>query len=230
MGVRSIKRVLKISTMRDERQLVICSAIRQLRTIEFYYRGGIRTVEPFALGIVMSDRADNLSLLCYQTGGFSELMEVIGWKLYRVSEMEDLEVMREKFKGNRPGYAPDGLQMSQVICCVKPVAPTIEEIKEPPKEEAKVEVTPIPVPAPLPVVPPPTPAPEVKPQPVIRYLTHNELMERFRYAHPMSIPELDTTLWPEPLIVPFPEHVKSKIWPVTPDLGDNPHYLLGETS
>ena len=68
MGVRSIKRVLRMSATRDNKRLTICSAIKQLRTVEFYYHGGYRTVEPFALGIVMKGEADNESLLCYQTG------------------------------------------------------------------------------------------------------------------------------------------------------------------
>jgi hypothetical protein len=57
LGVRSIRRVLKISHSRDDKRLIICSAIRQLRPIEFYYHGGYRTVEPFALGIVLNSSA-----------------------------------------------------------------------------------------------------------------------------------------------------------------------------
>jgi hypothetical protein len=213
---------LKISAARDDRRLIICSAIRQLRPIEFYYHGGYRTVEPFALGIVLNSREDNESLLCYQTGGFSELLEVVGWKLYRVSDMEDIEVMKEHFTGDRPGYDPEKLEMVTVICCVRPLYHAEEEIKEPPKEEVRIESSPIPIP-----VYEPPPAPVVVPQPIIRYLTHNELMERFRYAHPMPIPELDTTLWPEPLVKPFPERVESKIWATTPVLG-NTRYLIGQ--
>ena len=222
MGVRSIKRVLRMSATRDNKRLTICSAIKQLRTVEFYYHGGYRTVEPFALGIVMKGEADNESLLCYQTGGFSELLEVVGWKLYRASDMEELEVLKDKFTGDRPGYDPEKLEMAKIFCCIRPLYKAEEEVKEPPMEKLTIESSPIP-----PYEPPK--APEIIPQPVIRYLTHNELMERFRYAHPLPIPELDTALWPEPLAIPFPERVESKIWPEMPVFG-NTHYLLGQTA
>jgi hypothetical protein len=155
------------------------------------------------------------------------LLEVVGWKLYRVSDMEDLEVMKEHFTGDRPGYDPEKLEMVTVICCVRPIYKAEEEVKEPPEPELKIESSPI-----RPYEPPP--APEIIPQPVpptpvIRYITHNDLMERFRYAHPQTIPELETTLWPEPLAMPFPERVKSKIWPSEPVLEDA-RYLVGQTA
>jgi hypothetical protein len=210
-----IKRVIKFNRYRkrDDKALLIASAIRQLRPIEFFYRGGYRTAEPYALGIVLTEHVDNLSLLCFQTGGFSDLLEVVGWKLYRVSDMEELEVLKEHFSGDRPGYDPDKLEMVKVIECVK-LAPRVEEpIVELPVEELKIETSPIPV---------------QEPPPVVRYLTHNELMERFRYAHPMPIPELSAMLWTEPLVAPFPERVESKIWPSEPVLGST-HYLVGRT-
>ena len=218
-----IRRVIKFSRAQEEKRQLICSAIRQLRPIEFLYLGGYRTVEPFALGIVLTDHQDNESLLCFQTSGFSDLLEVVGWKLYRVSDMQDLEVLPRNFFPDRPGYDPQNLEMVKIIYCVKLVPQPEEEVKTPPPQAIKIETSPIP-----PYEPPPPP-PEVKPQPVIRYITHNELMERFRYAHPIPIPELYTALWPEPLAVPFPERVELKIWPTTPILGST-HYLLGQTA
>lgn len=215
--MQSITKILNITTAWEHKRMVICSAIRQLRTLEFYYHGGYRTVEPFALGIVRNGKADNESLICYQTGGFSELREVAGWKLYRVSEMEDIEGLKEKFTDDRPGYDPDHVEMAKIIYCVRPVKKAEEDVKETPEEQLKVESSPATTPR----------APEVKPKPIIRNLSHNELMERFRYAHPLPIPQLDTTLWREPLVAPFPEHVKSNIWLVTPVFG-NIDYLLGQ--
>ena len=55
LNVRSIRRVIRFSRSRDDSQQIICSAIRQLRPIEFYYHGGYRTVEPFALGVVLTN-------------------------------------------------------------------------------------------------------------------------------------------------------------------------------
>jgi len=195
----AIKQMLNISTARDHRRLVLCSAIKRLKTIEFYYHGGYHTVEPYCLGIVKKGEADNESLICYQTAGFSDLGETVGWKLYRASDMEDIEVLKGKFSGTRPGFDPDNLELARVICYARPVYWTEEEIEEP----------------------------AVVPQK--RSLTHNELMERFRYAHPYPLQELDTTIWPETLLRPFPERLESKIWPVPP-VFKNTHHLVGQTA
>jgi len=211
----SLKKMLKIGITREEKRTVICSAIRQLRALEFYYHGGYRTVEPFALGIVIPGDADNESLICYQTGGFSELLEVVGWKLYRESEMEDIVILNDEFTGERPNYDPDNIGMWQVICCVRPVRTRQPVIEEPPV--ITIESSPIPN---------YTPSPEVQ-QPIVRYLTHNELMERFRFAHPMPIPELYTTLWPEPLAIPFTERLELEAWPGT-KVSEVTHYLVGQ--
>jgi hypothetical protein len=227
MGVRSIKRVLKIGSTRDNNTLVIASAIRQLRPIEFYYHGGYRTAEPFALGMVLNNQGNNESLLCWQTGGFSDMNESVGWKLYRVADIEGIEVLKDNFFGDRPGYEEKNLEFNKIIACVKLVPRPVEEVKtcvpEPPPPVLVIESSPIPA-----YVPPP-PRPIVKPQPVIRYITHNELMERFRYAHPQTIPELDTTLWREPLATPFPERAESENLPDEPFSNDT-RYLVGQTA
>jgi hypothetical protein len=231
MGVRSIKRVLKISESRDEKTLVICSAIRQLRPIEFYYLGGFRTVEPFALGLVLNNDTVNQSLVCWQTAGFSDLLQTEGWKLYRVADMEGIEVIKEHFTGDRPGYGPESLQFHKIICCITPVSHPVEEVictvPEPPQPKLTIESSPV-----RPYIaepPPPPPAPVIKPQPVIRYITHNELMERFRYAHPLPIRDLDTTLWEEPLASPFPELEETK--PLADKVtGRDTRYLVGQTA
>jgi hypothetical protein len=229
-----IKRVIKFSRAQEQKQALICSAIRQLRPIEFYYMHGYRTVEPFALGIVLSDRQDNMSILCWQTAGFSDLNEILGWKLYRVSDMEDIEVQNQHFTGVRPGYAPENLEMAQVICCVPAIA--LAEEPAPP---------PVPIIQPIPelkIVEPALPACEPAPpqtpaqiRPIVRVISHNQLMERFRYAHPQPIPQLEDLVWQEPLASPFPESAPEdttktasmstdettspKIWPDTPVKG-----------
>ncbi len=215
-----IKRVLKFSQDNQEKkQLVVSSAIRQLRPIEFYYHDGYRTVEPFALGIVLTERRDNLSLLCWQTRDFSDNDETEGWKLYRVSDMEEIDVISNHFTSERPGYKIENLEMARLIAFVKP--------PEHPLEDLKMPVTPPPeikIPKPAPVasfVPPPLPA-QVRPIP--RVLSHNELMERFREAHPQPIPQLENMVWEEPLELPHSEpELKTarekpgpEVWPDTP--------------
>ena len=211
MEIRSrIKRVIKFNHAREEKQAIICSAINQLRPIEFFYHGGFRTVEPFALGIVLTDHRDNMSLLCWQIAGFSDLLEVVGWKLYRVSDMEDIDILKEHFTGERPGYDPVNLEMARVICCVPTASKIVEEPVPPPL------VVPIPPEPVIDIEPPPPPPPMPGIRPIIRVLSHNQLMERFRYAHPQPIPELEAMVWTEPLAQPFPEPEKqpeSKIWP-----------------
>lgn len=193
--MRTIREFLNITRARDRTRAAICSAIKSRRIMEFFYHGGYRTVEPFCLGLVMSGEADNESLLCYQIGGYSELHEVVGWKLYRASEMEDIEISREQFGGDRPGYDPDGVDMVTIYCCVTPE--TDAEVRA--RETLKVE---------------PLSGYQKSQKPVTRMLTHNELMRRFRFTHPIPIPELYTFILSGRLNNPLPERMKSKITPL----------------
>jgi hypothetical protein len=186
-----LKRVSTVNMPRETKRAVVCTAIKQLRTLEFFYHGGYRTVEPFALGIVLNKRdADNESLVCWQTQGFSDLHETYGWKLYRLSEMEDIAIRGEKFTGERPNYNPDDIAMDKILCCVPSIS-----------------------------VPLAATAPEIKVQEVLVYIKHNEVMARFRFAHPLPIPQLNTAIWPEPLLVsPFSKRMRSSIWTMAPSL------------
>ena len=182
--MRNLRDWLNITTKRDKIRATICAAIKARRIIEFYYHGGYRTVEPFCLGVVLSGGADNESLLCYQIGGFSELREVVEWKLYRASEMEDIEVSNEQFSGNRPGYDPNGVAMAVIRCYVTPAKVAPEAAAEPTHEKHQ------------------------EPEP--KNLTHNELMKRFRFTHPLPIPELYTYMVSGPWIKPPPERTEWK--------------------
>ena len=151
-------------TSQDRRNDQICDAINARRPIAFYYRGGERTAEPFCLGLVHRGGRRNVSLLCYQTGGYAELAAEGGWKLYRAREIEDLAVGREEFVGDRPGYDPDTIPMYRVYCRVVPTrrwrgpaARSIEELVHGTLDEAPGEQ-----------VPP----------------SHDELMHLFRRMHP----------------------------------------------
>jgi len=199
--VRNLRELLNITTKKEEIRTALCSAIRSRRIIEFYYHGGYRTVEPFCLGVVISGGADNESLVCYQIGGFSELREVVGWKLYRASEMEDMEISNEQFSGDRPGYDPNEIDMAVIRCYVTPV-------KAAPKAAA---------------VPNNVELQEPEPE----NLTHNELMRRFRFTHPVPIPELYTRILSGPPAEPLPERVESKFTPLTQLFGES--YLIGQT-
>jgi hypothetical protein len=136
--------------------------------------------------------------------------------------MEEMEIQKENFTGERPGYDPDNIGMAEVICCVRLMKKVEKPVAPPLVEQIRTKTFVVPEPE-----PPPPPPPEAKPATIVRYFTHNELMERFRCAHPMPIPELYTTLWPQPLAMPFPEHPASKVWSVSTVPVIN-RYLVGD--
>jgi hypothetical protein len=204
-----------MSSKRKKIRGTLWASIEARRIIEFYYHGGYRIVEPFALGIVMYGDADNESLLCYQISGYSDLNEAVGWKLYRTSEMGDIEVKREQFSGDRPGYDPDKIGMVKIYCCVTPVKKAGDADKVAPKEAPKVKVA-------------PQPGYELPREPVIRYLTHNELIRRFRFTHPSPIPEIYTNILSGLPAKPLPESVELKSAPLAQLIARFP--LAGQTS
>jgi hypothetical protein len=210
-SVPTLKQILNIGMTREYKRWVLCGAIKQMKTIGFHYLGGYRTVEPYCLGIMMKGEAKNESLICYQTAGFSDMGKTEGWKLYRAADMDEIEVLQEGFAGDRPGYDPDELEMVRMICYVTPVKKAAEEIKETVISAEK---------PPEPVIAEPVMRQPVMPQPVINSLTHNELMARFRLAHPLPVPDLDTTIWLKPLVQPFPESAGLKIPPPAPVKSD----------
>jgi hypothetical protein len=194
--VRSIKDLLNIST-RERNRGTLWAAVQARRVIELYYHGGYVTVEPFALGIFMGGDGDNESLICYQTSNSRDINDQEGWRLYRTPDIKGIKVSTEQFTGDRPGYNPDDIDMVKVFCCVRPQKPAA----------GKVIKT--------------RPPPEVKPPPVYTAprlsapgpLTHNELMRRFRLAHPAPVPALSANPFSGSPVKPLPERPESKIKP-----------------
>lgn len=93
----------------------ICSAIRSRQVLRFSYDGGWRTVEPFCHGI---STAGHEVLRGYQTGGYSESGNPVGWKLFQVSKIAGLMPTGQTFAGARPGYNPNDAAMAAVHCHV----------------------------------------------------------------------------------------------------------------
>ena len=93
---------------------VICSAISSKQVVRIFYKGGLRTLEPFCYG---ANAAGIEMLRAYQTGGYSGSGAPAGWKLFRVSEISDLTVTDEHFD-LRPGYNPRDKAMATIFCCV----------------------------------------------------------------------------------------------------------------
>jgi len=94
---------------------VICDAIHRRSVITFYYNGGMRTVEPHCYGI---STAGNDVLRGYQTGGYSESGNSVGWKMYEVAGMTNIQISGNTFNQNRPGYNPNDKGMSVIHCHV----------------------------------------------------------------------------------------------------------------
>jgi len=119
MQMPDIKHLLNTTSKRDRKIALLCSAIRSRRVIRFRYHGSCRNVEPFCLGTLIS-RNDNVSLLCYQTGGISGLREAVGWKLCRLSEIKNIELLDEHYSGVRDDYDSRKAGMVAVYCSVLP--------------------------------------------------------------------------------------------------------------
>ncbi len=179
--MQSIRDMFVITRARTRIRAAICSAIKSRRVIEFYYQGGFRTAEPFCLGVVMAGEADNESFLCYQTGGHSEYGNLVGWKLFRSSEISDLDITGERFSVNRPGYDPENPEMTTIYCCVS--GGEVAEVKRQKSMEK------------VPKIEREIPSYEETEKPKVLLLTHNELMRRFRFSHPIPLPELYTNIF-----------------------------------
>lgn len=94
---------------------VICETIRRRAVVSFSYGGGSRTVEPHCHGVTT---AGNEVLRGYQTGGYSESGNSIGWKLFEVSKIVALRQTGNTFLSNRPDYKPNDSAMTRVHCRV----------------------------------------------------------------------------------------------------------------
>jgi hypothetical protein len=95
----------------------ICSAINSKKVIKFFYRGGIRFVEPFCCGIHKSSGKEVLR--GYQIKGFSEFGEPYGWKLYLLNEISKLEITDDSFKGDRKSRNLNDPIMKKIICRIE---------------------------------------------------------------------------------------------------------------
>ncbi|MFC1949181.1 WYL domain-containing protein [Chloroflexota bacterium] len=82
----------------------ICTAINLRQVVRFYYQDALRLVEPYCYG-VLSD--DHEALLCFQVGGRAKYIGVEGWKLFRFSEISELEITEEQFADTRQWQDPE---------------------------------------------------------------------------------------------------------------------------
>ncbi|TWB47693.1 WYL domain-containing protein [Nitrospirillum viridazoti] len=90
----------------------ISDAIHKHRRLRFWYRGGVRTVEPYAFGVADGGHP---VLRAYQVSGFSRSLEQ-GWKLFHLEEMRDTTVLEETFDHPRQGYMRNDPAMVKIYC------------------------------------------------------------------------------------------------------------------
>ena len=90
----------------------ICDAIHKRRRVRFWYRGGIRTVEPYAYGVGDGGRP---LLRALQVSGHSHSREH-GWKLFQVDEIKEFTVLAEAFEGPPVGYMRNDPTMTKIYC------------------------------------------------------------------------------------------------------------------
>jgi predicted DNA-binding transcriptional regulator YafY len=90
----------------------LVAAINNRRLVRLRYDGGVRVVEPHAIGYGSSNQP---LVRCFQVSGYSRSGQPNGWKLMRVDEISDLDLLKESFAGPRPQYRTGDKVMRQII-------------------------------------------------------------------------------------------------------------------
>ena len=89
----------------------IATAIQNKRLLSFLYDGFPRIVEPHTVGI---DTKGHMALRAYQVGGRSDSGEDVGWKLFHVHEMRNVQVLLQSFSSPRAGYKREDKAFSSI--------------------------------------------------------------------------------------------------------------------
>jgi hypothetical protein len=87
-------------------------AIRTKSIIEFHYKDHHRIVEPYCYGV---GNNGNELLRGYQIGGISD-SEIPNWKLFKVSDIENLKITNRNITLIRHEYNPNDSAMLQIYC------------------------------------------------------------------------------------------------------------------
>lgn len=90
----------------------LCDAIHRRRRVRFWYRGGMRTAEPYAYGV---DDGGHPILRALQVSGYSR-SRGHGWKLFRVEEIEEFRMLDETFPEPEEGYMRNDPAMTKIYC------------------------------------------------------------------------------------------------------------------
>lgn len=88
---------------------ILADAIRDHRILVFDYHNFQRRVEPHTYGISIDSGEEMLS--GFQTAGGSISGGIPDWRLFRVVEMANLQILDDVFTATRPGYNPNDSRM-----------------------------------------------------------------------------------------------------------------------
>lgn len=92
---------------------IICSAIKSKNLIQFNYEDGTRLVEPYCYGLTSKDKE---VLRAYQVKGHSRSGNPVGWKLFSVSKIENIKVIK-KFFAIGHHYSAEPV-IKTIYCCI----------------------------------------------------------------------------------------------------------------
>jgi hypothetical protein len=79
----------------------IITAINSRHRLHLVYDGFSRIVEPHAYGVT---KDNDEAMLVWQVRGGSQSDGSIGWRLLRLDETRDLQMLDDTFQAPRPGY------------------------------------------------------------------------------------------------------------------------------
>lgn len=91
----------------------MCEAIAARRLVRFDYDGVDRVAEIYAHGF---NRAKAEAVRAFQTAGGSRASDPVGWKFFRVAKMKNVQMLEDRFPGNRPGRDEAGHDLVIVHC------------------------------------------------------------------------------------------------------------------
>jgi hypothetical protein len=95
---------------------ILCDAIQNHALLRLVYGGGERIVEPHSYGIT---RAGNEVLRAYQVSGYSSSGQHIGWKLFDVMGITDVQETGEGFASGRSDFNPQDPAMQTIHCRIE---------------------------------------------------------------------------------------------------------------
>jgi hypothetical protein len=93
---------------------LICEAIKNKQIIIFEYDMGVKTVEPFRLGI---STQQNKLLRAFQLKNSSKINEKQGWKLFDLSKIKRVQITSDHFTGLRNDNGFEDRAMTRPYIC-----------------------------------------------------------------------------------------------------------------